>query len=93
VHPKSAGHGLNLQYGSNIIVFFSSGYNLEEDQQVIERIGPTRQVQAGFNRPVHVVRILARNTIDEIVLESLQTKSSIQSAIMRAMKKVVANAV
>ena len=41
-HPASCGHGLNLQDGGNILVFFSRGWNLEEHEQIIERIGPTR---------------------------------------------------
>lgn len=37
-HPASAGHGLNLQDGGNILVFFSVNWNLEEHAQIIERI-------------------------------------------------------
>jgi hypothetical protein len=52
-HPASAGHGLNLQWGSNILVDYTSGWDLEYDDQIIERIGPMRQYQAGLNRPVY----------------------------------------
>src|SRR4030065_164231 len=51
-HPPSAGHGLNLQDGGNIIAFFGHWWNLEEYQQIIERIGPVRQAQAGHPRSV-----------------------------------------
>ena len=85
-HPASAGHGLNLQDGGNLIVFFSLNWNLEEHEQIIERIGPTRQAQAGHNRPVHVHRIVARDTVDELVLARLQTKASIQQVLLEAMK-------
>jgi SNF2 family DNA or RNA helicase len=86
-HPASAGHGLNLQYGSNILVYFSSGWNLEEDMQILERIGPTRQYQAGLNREVYVHRIVARDTVDELVATSRQTKRSVQDVLLEAMKK------
>jgi hypothetical protein len=39
-HPASAGHGLNLQDGGNILVFFGHDWNLENRLQIIERIGP-----------------------------------------------------
>lgn len=85
-HPASAGHGLNLQDGGNIIVFFGLWWNLEEHEQIIERIGPTRQAQAGHNRPVFVHRIVARGTVDELVVARLKTKASVQSLLLDAMK-------
>lgn len=86
-HPASAGHGLNLQDGGNIIVFFGSNWNLEEDQQIIERIGPVRQLQAGYDRPVYIYRIVARSTVEEDVIERLETKASIQATLMKAMRR------
>lgn len=86
-HPASAGHGLNLQDGGNIIVFFGINWNLEEHLQIIERIGPTRQLQAGYDRPVFIYRIIARATVDELVLERLETKRAVQDILMAAMKR------
>lgn len=86
-HPASAGHGLNLQDGGNILVFLTSWWNLEEHQQIVERIGPTRQAQAGHNRPVFVHRIVAADTLDEDVLDRLQGKATVQQALMRAMER------
>lgn len=86
-HPASAGHGLNLQDGGNIIVFFGLWWDLEQHEQIIERIGPTRQAQAGYNRPVFVHRIVARQTIDQLVLKRLRTKASVQSLLLDAMKE------
>jgi SNF2 family DNA or RNA helicase len=85
-HPASAGHGLNLQDGGNILVFFSVNWNLEEHQQIIERNGPVRQLQAGHNRPVFHHFILAADTVDELVLERLQTKREVQEILLKAMK-------
>jgi SNF2 family DNA or RNA helicase len=85
-HPASAGHGLNLQYGSNILAFFAVDWNLENHQQIIERIGPVRQMQAGLNRPVFLHFILAQDTVDELVLDRLQTKREVQDILLAAMK-------
>ncbi len=85
-HPQSAGHGLNLQFGGHHIVFFTDWWNLELRQQIIERIGPVRQMQAGFNRPVYIYEITARGTIDELVAERHQSKAAVQDLLMQAMK-------
>ncbi len=86
-HPASAGHGLNLARGSNIIVFFSLTWNMEEHTQIIERLGPVRQLQEGLDRNVFIYRIMARDTIDEDMLERLKTKCSAQDALLQAMKR------
>ena len=85
-HPQSAGHGLSLQHGGNICCFFSSNWSLEADSQAIERIGPTRQAQSGYKRPVFVHRIVAKGTLDEVVVARLKSKASIQDALIEAMK-------
>lgn len=81
LHPASGGHGLNLQFGGRILVDFSIGWNLENDQQVIERIGPTRQYQVGLNRPTIRHRLMAEGGIDHYVLLVLQGKASVQDAL------------
>lgn len=85
-HPASAGHGLNLQDGGNILVFFSLSWNLEEHDQIIERIGPTRQKQAGHNRPVFLHYLLAADTLDSVVLDRLLHKRDIQAVLLEAMR-------
>lgn len=87
VHPQSAGHGLNLQDGGNIIVFFTLWWTLEAHDQVIERIGPTRQAQSGHNRPVFVHYLCARNTVDEDVLARIRTKADTQQLLLAGMAK------
>lgn len=82
VHPASAGHGISLQDGSSKIVVFSQWWNLEEYQQVIERIGPMRQLQAGHPRVVTVYHILAKDTIDFVALERKQNKREVQDALL-----------
>lgn len=84
VHPASAGHGLNLQHGGCDICIYSPDWDLELYEQVIERIGPMRQMQAGFDRQVSVYQLLIENTFDEAVAHRLETKASVQEAVMEA---------
>lgn len=86
-HPASAGHGLNLQDGGNILCFFSLNWNLEHHAQIIERIGTVRQKQAGYDRPVFIHYITARDTVEESVHARLKSKATVQEALMQAMKK------
>lgn len=86
-HPMSCGHGLSLQHGGRILVDFSSGYSLEPDEQIVERIGPTRQLQSGYKRSVFRYRIVARDTIEEhAVIPRLKFKMSVQDSLKNAMK-------
>lgn len=86
-HPASAGHGLNLQDGGNTLVFFSHWWDLEQFQQIIERIGPTRQAQAGHDRPVFIHHIVATDTVDELVMARRESKRAIQDLLLEAMKR------
>ena len=85
-HPKSAGHGLNLQDGGNIIVYFGHNWDLELYLQILERIGPMRQLQSGHNRPVFVYPIIAADTVDETVMARRENKRSVQDLLLEAMK-------
>lgn len=86
-HPASAGHGLNLQDGGNILAFFGHWWNLEEYQQIIERIGPARQAQSGYNRPVFIHHIVTKGTMDEMVMLCRDSKREVQDLLLEAMKQ------
>lgn len=86
-HPASSGHGLNMQHGGNILVYFSHDWNLENRDQILERIGPVRQLQSGYKRPVFIYNIIARDTMDEMVIERVNTKRSVQDILLEAMKR------
>ena len=91
-HPKSGGHGIDgFQNVCNVIVFFGEGWDMELRQQIIERIGPVRQMQAGLDRPVFVYDIVAEDTIDEVVLKRHETKRAVQDLLMEAVKARKAN--
>lgn len=86
-HPASLGHGIDgLQDVTNIIAFFGHNWNLEQYQQIIERIGPVRQMQSGHNRLVFIHHIIARDTVDELVMARRETKREVQDILLDAMK-------
>ena len=86
-HPASMGHGVDgLQYHCNTIVFFAQDWNLEYRDQVIERVGPMRQMQAGLDRPVFIHHIIARGTLDEVVMARMDGKRSVQNELLEYMK-------
>jgi hypothetical protein len=86
-HPASMGHGVDgLQEHCNTVVFFAQDPNLEYHDQILERVGPMRQFQAGKDRPVFLHYLVARGTIDELEMSRRQTKRSVQDALMDYMK-------
>lgn len=85
-HPASAGHGLSLQDGGNILVRFDHWWDLEQHDQILERIGPMRQKQSGHDRPVWVYEIVAEDTEDERVVLRHISKRSVMDLLMEALK-------
>lgn len=86
-HPASAGHGLNLAEGGHMLVFYGLNWSLELYQQMIERIGPRRQMQAGHKRPVFIYPIVMRRSIDELILQRLRDKREVQDILLEAMHR------
>lgn len=83
-HPQSIGHGLNLQKGGRIIVWFGLDWWLEGYLQANARLH--RQGQA---KPVLIYHLIAKHTIDEKILMALKTKKCSQDAIIGAVKAEV----
>lgn len=84
LQPQSGGHGVNLQHGGRAMAFFSPFWNLELRAQVIDRIGPVRQMQSGYDRSVLVYDLAALNTLDTEVLDRVDGKKSVMDALMEA---------
>jgi hypothetical protein len=87
-HPGSMGHGVDgLQAHCNRICFFAQDWNLEYHDQILERIGPMRQYQEGKTCGVFIDYIVARGTLDEVVMGRRSGKASVQAALMEYMKR------
>lgn len=80
-HPDSAGHGLNLQRGGHIIIWFGLTWSLEKYQQANARLH-----RQGQDRPVTVYHVIAAGTMDEKVLQALAAKDLRQEALIDAVK-------
>lgn len=88
LHPASAAHGIDeMQNACRQICFFSQTWSLDEFVQALERIGATRQAQAGLYRDVYVHMLIGENTIEEDMVERLDSKASVEDSIKQAMKK------
>lgn len=70
--------GISLQHGGRSIVLLAPTNRQEDYEQIIERLGPMRQMQSGYNRVVNVYRILARGTRDKTVFDNTEAKGDFQ---------------
>ena len=84
IHPASAGHGLNLQSGGSILVWFGLTWSLELYQQTVARLW-----RQGQENTVSVIHIIAAKTIDERIMDALEAKDNTQKALIEAVKAEV----
>ena len=80
-HPASAGHGLNLQHGGHIIVWFGLNWSLELYQQFNARLD-----RQGQTKPVFIHHIVTEDAIDETVLAAVREKDVTQKQLLEAVK-------
>lgn len=81
IHPASAGHGLNLQMGGSMLVWFGLTWSLELYQQTNARLH-----RQGQKETVVIHHILCKDTIDEDVMDALEAKDKTQSRLIDAVK-------
>lgn len=87
IHPASAGHGLNIQFGGSTIIWFGLTWSLELYQQTNARLW-----RQGQNDTVVIHHIIAKDTIDEDVMAALRKKDKIQSALIDSVKARIGGA-
>lgn len=80
-HPASIGHGLNLQEGGHITIWYGLTWSLELYQQANERLN-----RPGQTRVCRVYHLVLSGTHDERVLKSLQNKDIGQAAAIEALR-------
>ena len=81
ISPASAGHGLNIQRGGHILIWFSMIWSLEMYQQTNARLW-----RQGQKEVVTVHHIVCRDTVDEDVLKALEQKDTTQQNLIAAVK-------
>lgn len=79
-HPASAGEGLNLQKGGNILVWFSLTWNLKNYLQMNKRLHRQGQL-----KPVIINHIIVKDCIDEKIMKSLAAKDVTQTSLLNAL--------
>ncbi len=80
-HPASVGHGLNLQDGGHITIWFGLTWSLELYQQANERLN-----RPGQKSVCIVYHIILKGTHDERVLRALTNKEAGQTAALEALR-------
>lgn len=83
LHPASAGHGLNLQKGGSVIIWYSlPNFNLELYQQANARL-----YRQGQTEKVRVYHLLVEDSIDIDMMNALQQKEVTQSTLLEALRR------
>ena len=82
-HPASSGHGLNLQAGGSVIVWFGLSWSLELYQQLNARLH-----RQGQTKPVRIIKILADTKCDLLVADSLSQKNKTQSSLLEFVERL-----
>lgn len=80
-HPASIGHGLNLQDGGHILIWFGLTWSLELYQQANERLN-----RPGQKNVCRVYHLVLKGTHDARVLQSLKNKDIGQAAAIEALR-------
>ncbi len=81
MHPASGGHGLNLQYGGHIAIWFSLNWSLELYQQWCARLP-----RPGQKHQVLIYRLIVKGTEYESVVKTLDKKDGVQRGLMEAVR-------
>lgn len=80
-HPASIGHGLNLQQGGNILIWFGLTWSLELYQQMVKRLH-----RQGQEKSVLVYHLIVKGTVDEDVMRTISRRDADQDALLEAIK-------
>ena len=81
IHPASAGHGLNIQDGGHILIWFGLTWSLELYQQCNARLW-----RQGQKNTVTVHHVITKGTVDEDVMAALADKDVTQEKLIAAVK-------
>lgn len=86
-HRQSAGHGIDLAVGGRNLVNYTHTWDMELQSQILERIGPARQYQHELKRKVRIFNLMGVDTVDSAMVERVESKISVQEALMLARSK------
>lgn len=81
VHPKSGGHGLNLQFGGHYIVWFGVSLSVEQELQFNARLARTGQIEI-----VRSIKLVTHKTVEEKFIKRTQAKKTVQEFVLEYLK-------
>lgn len=85
MHPRSGGHGNNLQQGGSKIVFFDTPWSRDQFEQLIGRLD-----RQGQKNDVTVFLLVAAGTVDETIAKAQQEKKDAEEAVFKSLRRYIA---
>ena len=82
-HPASLSHSVNMQYGSHLLLWYSIPWSLEQYLQLNKRLH-----RQGQKNAVIIHHLVARGTIDELIMKALLDKNTSQQALLDYLKEL-----
>ena len=86
LHPASGGHGINLQYGGHTIVVYSSSFSYGQMSQALARVD-----RQGQTKTVVFHYLMVKDSVDELIFETILNKSYNQTSILKRIKDYASN--
>ena len=83
IHPRSAGHGLNLQDGGALLIQMGPCWSADQHDQVIGRLW-----RRGQAKTVRRYILACEGTVDEVILDRLQSKQENEGDLMKHLRNV-----
>lgn len=76
-HPASISHGVNLQHGGHVLLWYGLTWSLEQYLQLNGRL-----YRQGQKQPVVIHHLVMKETIDEVVMRAISKKDAVQSDLL-----------
>lgn len=83
INPNSVSHGLNMQFGGHMVLWFSQLWSGGKHDQIIARLRRSDQ------KAPHILSryITARHTVDEVIQDSRNRRLRGQAALLNALRE------
>lgn len=83
-HPASLSHGANLQFGSNVIVWYALPWSVDQYEQLNARL-----VRPGQTQSVLVYHLMIKDSVDFAVRKALKQRITDQMEFLKSIKQAI----
>ena len=83
LHPASAGHGLNLQFGGSRMIWYAVPWSPELYAQTVKRLA-----RPGQTRPVFVHRLLSDHPYERLRLQRVESKIDSEQEFISQLRRI-----